>query len=673
MAGYPRSAPVLVPFKGGVDVVSPSMGAAPGTLRFSLNYESAIGGGYERIGGIERFDGRPRPSDAAYVVLTLAEPVVNIAIGDTLLGVTSAAEGLVFRVDGDKIALTRVAGSFAQEAVVEKITSAAVGTVTDEDTAVLDFDDNALQEAAANVYRLDILAVPGSGPVRGLAVLHDAVYAWRNAADGLSMVIHKATPAGWTAVPLFQRIAFAGGSSAYADGGTLTQGGATASIKRVVLTSGLWSASSASGYFVIGAVTGGVFAPGAAAGGGACSLTSAVSAITLAPGGQVSTVVHNFGGQAQTTRLYGCDGVNPEFEFDGEVLAPIDTGMTSVRATRVNAHKQRLFFAYLGSVQHSAAGEPYVWSTVLGAGELAVGDDITDLISVGGSAVDAAMMVMTRNSVHVLYGSGPSTWNLAPLSLTVGGAKGSAKDIGGVVALDWPGFAKYPATQAFGNFLSRSLSTQVTPIVAGHDCACSVFVQTTNRYRVFFTDGTAVCGFPSGDAFEWMPIDYGTQILHALNADIAGASRTFYADIDGFVYEADRGRNFDGREIESGFITQPLAMGGPMVRKQFRYTEFEIENPSACALKIGAEFIDGEEEPQEAQELDARNHGIGLLYSMTNWSEAYWGAGVRLHKRLPTEGQGVAVSLVVHGKSSSELPHKLRYALVVHTPRRLAR
>lgn len=69
----------------------------------------------------------------------------------------------------------------------------------------------------------------------------------------------------------FWRVSFTAGSAEYEAGDTLTQGIVTATIKRVVLTSGAWLDGDAAGEFIITPVAG-VFEAGAATGDGACTL-----------------------------------------------------------------------------------------------------------------------------------------------------------------------------------------------------------------------------------------------------------------------------------------------------------------------------------------------------------------------------------------------------------------
>lgn len=663
--------PETVLLQGGIDVVTPPSMVQPGTLRFAVNYEPAIGGGYRRIGGIERFDGRPRPSDAAYIVLDCASDVTAVLLGDTLTGDTSAATGVVVYLSGPRIGLTKLAGVFTTEAV--KVGATTVGTVVNTQPDVDGFLDNQLSALAANLYRLDIARVPGSGRIRGLGVLGADVYAWRNNFAGTAMAIYKASPAGWTAVVLHHQVSFTLGTAEYAEGSTITQGGTTATVKRVVLESGAWGAGTAAGRLIVTAPVG-TFSAGVSAGGGACTLSGPSAQITLAPDGVVRTDAYTFTARRADKRLYGCDGINPEFEFGDDVLVPLNTGAGTLRATAVRCHKNHLFYGYRGSLQHSATGLPYVWSAVFGAAELGTGDEIADLVSVSGSEAAAALMVLCRNALFALYGTDSTDWTLSPLSRVSGCSPGSAQDIAGVIALDAPGFVRYPATQSFGNFAWDTASRAIEPIARGQTCACSVYVTDRSLYRCFFEDGTAVTGFAAGKGrFHWTTIDYGRVIVAAIHAEVNDVERTFYGDTDGYVYEADVGRSFDGGTIQYGFRLNELSQRSPMTLKQYRRAEFEVQADSALTLGVAADFFDSDDDIDPADPRTLPQPGTGLFYDIGNFDEAYWDAPGINRQRFALEGQGTSIAIYVSGSAANELPHVIRSVTTVYTPRRLSR
>ena len=665
--------PDSVVIGGGMNLSVPPLFAKPGTARLAYNYEYAVDGGVERVRGLDAYDGRTAPSSAAYVMLQCSATISGISIGDTVEGSTSAATGKVIYISGDKIAMTRISGTFVVEDL--EVSSVVKATVSNTAPAIDGFVENTIYKLAADDYQADITKVPGSGRVRGLAVLNDEVFAWRDNVGATAMVLHKATSGGWTAVDLGEEVSFTGGSTEYSDGETLTQGGASATIARVVLESGTWGGTAA-GRFIITGRTGGNFSAGASGGGGVATLSGAQTAITLSAGGRVRTDAYTFTAAQSDKRLYGCDGVNREFEFDGTVYVPLSTGMGSIRATSVRCHKNHLFFGYRGSLQHSAIGNPYVWSAVFGASELGTGDEITNLISVGGATAAAAMMVTCRNALFVLYGTSSSDWELLPLSRVSGAQADSAQDIGGVVALDTPGVVRYPATQDFGNFAWDTVSLQIQSLLRGKECVCSVFETNYFKYRLFFSDGTAISGLPKGQReFDWSVLAYGRTIVLAEHAEIAGIARTFYADDDGWVYEADKGRSFAGDSIAYALKLQPLSQRSPMVEKTYRDAQLEMQTTSACTIYTSAEFGSSDAgEPEGATEqITTAQYGAGLVYDLSDYNESYWGVTAVARKMVPVEGDGTNVSLTVAGNSDNEQTHTLFSATVFYTPRRLAR
>jgi hypothetical protein len=86
------------------------------------------------------------------------------------------------------------------------------------------------------------------------------------------------------------------------------------------------------------------------------------------------------------------------FEFDGETYAPITTGLPDDRPNFIAIHKNMLFLSYGSSVIYSGIGTPFKYLTVDGGGEIAVGDDITGLLSTIGSQSTATLLVFQRRA-----------------------------------------------------------------------------------------------------------------------------------------------------------------------------------------------------------------------------------------------------------------------------------
>jgi hypothetical protein len=82
---------------GGLNLVDPPMTIKPGYALAGMNYEIGVNGGYERLAGHERFDGRDAPSEETYHILTFrhsAAFTVDLAEGETVTGAT-AGQGTI--------------------------------------------------------------------------------------------------------------------------------------------------------------------------------------------------------------------------------------------------------------------------------------------------------------------------------------------------------------------------------------------------------------------------------------------------------------------------------------------------------------------------------------------------------------------------------------------------
>ena len=310
----------LVYLKGGLDLITPTLALPAGVAREAFNFEASITGGYTRISGYERYDGQPAPSNATYTALR-ATITGAISVGDVIVGGTSGESGTVIAVVDDDVYYTKATGIFTASETLE-VSSVPQGTVASLSPAGTLTTQQQAQylNLAADVYRTDIGAVPGSGPIRGVIELQNTVYAWRDNVGVTAMAIYKSSTSGWTNVPLGFEMAFNTGTAEIFQGDTVTgaTSGFSAVITRVVLESGSWGAGTAVGRLVFASATGS-FTPTEnlqvlAATKAVC--VAAQTAITLLPGGRVEMVLGNFGGVNNQLRAYGADSVNRGFEFE---------------------------------------------------------------------------------------------------------------------------------------------------------------------------------------------------------------------------------------------------------------------------------------------------------------------------------------------------------------------
>ena len=238
-----------VVLRGGLDQITPTLSLPPGVCKDALNFECSITGGYSRIAGYERYNGKSQPSSATYMIVQFATFVNTPSVGNTITS-SSGGSGYVIAVTSSYIVVTKVTGTIV---VGDTITVGAttIGTMIMQSTTVSALTDAQYLNEAADVYRADISPIAGSGEIRGIFLYNDVVYAFRDNAGGTAVNMWKTTGSGWTQITFYNEVSFTLGNGAEpADGTTLTQGGVTATIKRTCTQSGAWGGTAA-GRFIV--------------------------------------------------------------------------------------------------------------------------------------------------------------------------------------------------------------------------------------------------------------------------------------------------------------------------------------------------------------------------------------------------------------------------------------
>lgn len=583
--------------RGGLDLVTPTLSLKSGVLRDALNFECSPTGGYSRIVGYERLDGLPAPSSGVYSIVQIVGFTNTPTLGQTLTGQTSAATGVIVALGANYIVLTKVVGAFTTTEVV-KVGATAIGTATALTADITSLLDAQYTAAAADSYRADILQVPGSGGILGVFGFMlagvDTVYAFRNNAGATAAALYKSSGSGWTLVNLANEVSFtAGGVTIPLDGATLTQGGNTALIKRVVTQTGSWAAGTAAGRFVVATPAPGNFAAGAATIGGInVTLSGAQTPITLLPGGRFETVTGNFSGQASTIRVYGVDGVNRGWEFDGTTFTPISTGAAADAPTHLQILKNYLMFALGSSLMYSGPGTPYIFSATLGGGEIAVGDTITNLLLEPGAQTTGTMAVFTRNATLMLYGTSGSTWNLVPFNDGTGAISSTAQNMSETYTLDDRGISSIKTSLAYGNFEQSALTPNIRPFIDArrNNTLSSTLCRNKSQYRLFFGDGSGLfMTIVNGSLIGSAPTFFPDQMNCAWNGKLADGDEAIYcgSKSNGYVFQLEKGTSLDGQSIGAFISTNWNPTKSPRMLKRYRHASIEMQGTGYAALNFG--------------------------------------------------------------------------------------
>lgn len=664
--------------EGGWDQITPSLSLKAGFVKDCLNYECATVGGYARIGGYERYDGQAKPSDANSTVLQVASFTNTPTVGQTLTGASSGATGEIAYVGANYLVLTKQALVFTIGETVQ-VGATVIGvkealTVTLTQKMVAQFTNY-----AADIYRADIGLVPGSGPVRGVEMFNDILYAFRNNAGGTACDMYKSSAAGWVQVAFEYEIGCSNANTSVEDGDTLTQGGVTATIRRVVVQTGTLVSGVNTGRLIISAPAGGNFAAGAATstGAGALTLSAVQTAITLLPGGKFEFDLANFFGQTGGMRMYGCDGVNRMFEFDGTVFVPLATGTTPDTPKHLVAFKNHLMCQVQSTNLSSAINDPYNWSTTAGASFKALGDTLTGYAIQPGSATAGTLAILGRSNVFVLYGTSSADWQYVTYSAGVGAMDYTTQKLAHTFFLDDRGVTTLQASQVYGNFDQSTLTNNIKTFINSKRTvvAYSAVSRERSQYRLFFSDGYALYAtVVNGKYLGGMQIYFPNPVYCACSAELAsGAEMLFFGATNGYVYQLDKGTSFDGEPINARLRFNWDTAGSPRVLKRWRKGSIEMQGNGYAEINFGYSLAYG-----SSEEIQPGTTAYNSNFAQSAWDDGmstwdgyfFWDGRTLSPTEVEMSGTSENVQIVITSAADYLKPYTVNSIITHYTPRR---
>ena len=588
----------LIRLAGGLDQVTPTLSLRPGVARRAANFECSVTGGYTRIAGYERFDGRPNPSDALYNTLTCTL-TGSVAVGDSILGSSSAATGKVIAIDGETLIITRETGtwslgeSFSVSGTSKGTVDQVLGVAAD---GLLDATYKAL---AANDYREDIQAVPGSGSILGVAYYNGTVYAFRNNAGGTEAKMYASSSSGWDEV---------------------------------------------------------------------------TTGVTLAPNGRYEFVIANFGGGTANYKLYGCDGKNKAFEFDGTTFTQISTGMSADTPEHIAFHKQHLFLSFGASLQFSSLGDPTSWSPISGAGELAMNGPITNLLVLPGNQQTGALGVYTRHDTSVLYGTDSTTFSLVPFNSGTGAIAYTAQNMDQAYVLDDRGVISLGTSLNYGNFAPATLTMNIRPFlqVRRNLATASSVNREKGQYRVFFSDRNALyMTIINGKLIGAMPVQFDHPALCVSEGEAPdGTEYSFFGSDDGFVYRLDAGTSFDGEPIAANINLVYNSVGSPRVLKRYRKASVELTGDSYAEIAFGYDLAYRSTAMDQAQDATYTNDLRSSYWDNFVWDNFVWDGSDISPSEIEVTGTAENMAIRISSVSAIIQPFTVNNIIVHYTPRR---
>lgn len=322
----------------------------------------------------------------------------------------------------------------------------------------------------------------------------------------------------------------------------------------------------------------------------------------------------NFYAVDELEAMYGVSGAGKAFYYNGNIFCSVYTGTPDDRPRHVANHLGHLALGYpQGAVLLSVVGQPWNFSGLLGATELAVGDRLTGLSVLQGTTLG----VFCSQSVWSISGSTTDAFQTQILVPNVGCIEYSLVDMGqpiftsnwGITTLDQS--AKYGDFE--GNRLSKKINKDLLPRIIdskrgsplSSGVLCAFPVRAKNQYRLILKDGSVVSMtmLPDGPpAFTYQQYSWYNGFTEkslrplAISSEVDnfGSERIHVSTWDAdqgsspYVYEMETGWSFDGKYIPHNFTINWFYGENPTTFQTLQRLRLYGQSHGYSSLKVQA-------------------------------------------------------------------------------------
>jgi hypothetical protein len=308
---------------------------------------------------------------------------------------------------------------------------------------------------------------------------------------------------------------------------------------------------------------------------------------------QYRALVTNFFASDQLDAAYIVSGVGPCIYFDTartiRIRSHLPVGEDNPRHVARLGEKLVLGF-YSGNMQRSLPNNPFELRTEEGAGETPFGDRMTGLRM----RASDQLIVACESSIQAWAGLTETSSSREIVTRERGMIEYTDADVGKVLGCDGQGvfLLEQPPTlgTAEQEYLSAAVADWLQPRLQATDNVgqsaigpiCAQGFRHKRQYRLFFEDGwflnLAMTTPPTPMFGRYVNPSRNDEPLAIRcifsGIDSRGRERTFASfksAKEGYLFELDTGRSFDGDEIPAYIVTNPIptTQGAPDSRGQF--------------------------------------------------------------------------------------------------------
>jgi len=334
---------------------------------------------------------------------------------------------------------------------------------------------------------------------------------------------------------------------------------------------------------------------------------------------QYEFISANFYSNSEWKAIYGASGQSAAFTYDGYYFYKFYTELPKTEDTPKHLvyHRNYMCLGYdNGQLLVSLPGEPTNFDSVVGSTSYPVGERITNLLSLKGTA----LAIFTENKIDTLNGTVLISTNsndavMQTISPYSGAIEYTAVDCGIPMFVDHRGVSTIETTDKYGDFDNGRISFLVSSIIeprvndqfsyqaTNSNVMFCRAVKSKNQYRIYFADGTILtCSLPTSTrGYEFTKQKYlfndlsdclvpvaictgtskqGRDLIFGsfkiLPNDTASAATPNASYREMFVYALDAGLSFDDSPIRHFCQINFTTLGTPLDFSLVRNITFQI-------------------------------------------------------------------------------------------------
>jgi hypothetical protein len=298
---------------------------------------------------------------------------------------------------------------------------------------------------------------------------------------------------------------------------------------------------------------------------------------------------------------------------------------------------------------------------VFGADARLVGDDVTFLRE----DVSQTLIIGTRTQIWTLTGIQVANFQLQTLSTQTGAMANTDHSPGMMIVGEDRGITAISATNQYGDFEAASISAKILKLItqqfATDTPVGALLTRKKNMYRLVFASGTVYCLAldQSGSFTGWTQCSWGETISCAQSGFLKSSAVTqseaaYFGAANGYVYQIDEGRSFDGQNIAWFIKTAYWYIDSPAIYKKIRGVQMDVIPEGPCSLFLSFDCDYGARLPQSFQPNTIS--GTGGFWDVATWDQFYWDDPTYQPQWQRIELEGYNVSMNATNNTNNDAP-----------------